>query len=230
MNHDRFEHDAAPYVLGALSPDERRAYEDHLHDCTKCTRAVRDFAGLPGMLAQVDSSVLLDGGVGDTPPDLLPALVAQARRHHRKRRLALLAGAVAAAVVLPLTGAGVATLLQPPTVGEPEVTRTVSPGRPMEPVGGEAVRGEVAMEGVPWGTRLQLVCEYDAPSGGYTDGPPSYSLVVVTRDGRSEQVATWRAVPGKSITVLGASDADPEDIATVEVRGSSGAPVLHLGS
>ena len=71
---DRFTHDAAPYVLGALAPDERRAFEEHLTECEACTAEVRNFAGLPGLLAQVDVADLeVPTPDAPLPPTLLPA-------------------------------------------------------------------------------------------------------------------------------------------------------------
>lgn len=40
----------AAYVLGALSPTDRRAYERHLAECAACRSAVAELAGLPGLL------------------------------------------------------------------------------------------------------------------------------------------------------------------------------------
>ena len=45
---DRFTYDAGPYVLGALPPEDRRAFEEHLDGCSQCQAEVREFAGLPG--------------------------------------------------------------------------------------------------------------------------------------------------------------------------------------
>jgi hypothetical protein len=55
----------------------------------------------------------------------------------------------------------------------------------------------------------------------------TYSLVVRTRDGRSEQVATWRALPGRTMQIAAATDVARSDIAAVEVRTSDGRPVLQ---
>ena len=39
---DRFTYDAGPYVLGALSPEERHAFEEHLDGCAQCQAEVRE--------------------------------------------------------------------------------------------------------------------------------------------------------------------------------------------
>ena len=75
---DRFYTWDAAYVLGSLSPAERREYEEHLAGCTGCQAAVSELAGMPGLLAQVppeDAALLaevpdeiIDEG---PPPDML---------------------------------------------------------------------------------------------------------------------------------------------------------------
>jgi len=50
---DRFAQWDAAYVLGALSPAERREFEEHLATCPHCQAAVSELAALPGLLAQV---------------------------------------------------------------------------------------------------------------------------------------------------------------------------------
>jgi anti-sigma factor RsiW len=79
-----FEHLDGSYVLGALSPAERRDFESHLAGCDECSRSVRELAGMPGLLALADASVL------EPPPDvvpvpdtLLPALLSSVRRTSR---------------------------------------------------------------------------------------------------------------------------------------------------
>ena len=50
---DKFAQWDAAYVLGALSPAERREFEEHLATCPHCQAAVSELAGIPGLLAQV---------------------------------------------------------------------------------------------------------------------------------------------------------------------------------
>ncbi|GAA3279356.1 MULTISPECIES: anti-sigma factor family protein [Dactylosporangium] len=50
-------HDSAVYVLGALSPPEREAYERHLADCAQCRAEVAEFSDLPGLLGRLDPEI-----------------------------------------------------------------------------------------------------------------------------------------------------------------------------
>ena len=82
---------------------------------------------------------------------------------------------------------------------------------------------------VTWGTRIDLTCSYDvkgkAPAGGYP-----YTLVVIDRQGVAQQVAVWKAPPGRQLTVMGASSLPRNQIATVEVRTLSGLALLRLST
>ncbi|PPJ32526.1 hypothetical protein C5E45_05485 [Nocardia nova] len=49
----------APYVLGALDPDQRLEYEAHLSECLECRLAVADLSGLPGLLGHIPGDVAL---------------------------------------------------------------------------------------------------------------------------------------------------------------------------
>lgn len=232
MTHDEFRYADGAYVLDALEPDERRAFEEHLLTCYDCARSVRALAPLPEMLSQVDP------GMVDSPEDavavpdtLLPGLLRQVRRRRRRRLTMAVAAASTAAL---LAGAGVAGLLGDDGAPEqPGPEASVSAGSPeqMEQVGQSVVQATLTMESVPWGTRLDLTCTYTDGGEGYGYAPPVppvYVLVVHTRDGRTEQVATWRAVPGRSTTLSAATAADVADIASIDVRTTSGDPVLRL--
>lgn len=222
------------YVLGSLAPGERNAYEAHLPGCASCSAAVRELAGMPGLLARVDATVL--GAELPPPPDVLPALLRQVRREGR-RRTALSALGAAAAVALASTTAVVAgggLRGGSPAPAAPTATSApTAPARPMSPVGQDVVTAAVALVPVAWGTRLDLSCTWaDAPvhrgGAGYAAEGSAYALVVRTTSGRTEQVATWRALPGATMRLTGATATAASDIGAVEVRTSTGRVVLRL--
>ena len=49
-----------------------------------------------------------------------------------------------------------------------------------------------------------------------------------TADGGTERVASWKAVPGKTMRLSAATASDVDDITDVEVRTAAGATVLEL--
>lgn len=226
----RLAHDDGAYVLGALAPAERLEFERHLRGCAECTRSVRELAGLPGLLARVDPAVLEAPTDGPVPESLMPGLVRQVTRARRRRALAAAGvGAAAASLltvgVMSLTGVGGQD--GPAATPTSTVSPTTAP-RTMTPVGDVPVRASVALEQVGWGTHLTLECTYEP--GSAHDLPPAvdYLLVVRTRDGQTEQVGSWRAAEGTTLRLDAATAADPDEIASVEVRLPDGRVVLEL--
>ena len=231
------------YVLGALSPAERQEFERHLEGCVECSSAVRRLAGLPGLLARVDADVLTSPQVEEAPPDtLLPALVREVRRSRRRRGYALAGAAAAAAATvalgsLALAGdlggddtpvAGPSTSIS--TSSSTGATPSTAPGQDMVAVGQVTMRATIAHQDVPWGTRLSLTCSYSTDGDPYHSGQSatSYALFVRTHDGRAEQVATWRALPGRTMMLDAATASRWAEIDSVEVRTADGQPVLKL--
>ena len=231
-----YAHDDAAYVLGALSAAERLEFEQHLAGCDSCTRAVADVAGLPGLLGRIDAGDLTRP-VDPVPETLLPALLAEVRRNQRRRTF-VTAGLAAAAAVVVLVSLGLAGAFG--SLGSPggsSATSTTGPpttgppigGTPMVATGAAPVRATVALQRVPWGTRLDMTCTYETDVSSYGDlHAASYELVVRTRSGLTQRVASWRSLPGQSMEVTATTAVDRSRIASVEVRTSSGVPVLRL--
>jgi len=68
---DRFREWDAAYVLGALSAEDRHAYERHLPGCPACAAAVAELAGMPGILAALPAAEALaidSAGAGAVAP------------------------------------------------------------------------------------------------------------------------------------------------------------------
>jgi hypothetical protein len=223
------------YVLGALSPEERLEYERHLPSCPTCSRAVRELAGLPGLLSQAPVDVLESAEDPVPLPDtLLPSLVREVRRGERRRRQVTWLAAAAAALVV---GGGTAAVVLHDDGGTGRVPAAVAtaPAHAMTPAGQGDLEARLSMTPVLWGTRLDLTCRYATPAAGgapYPHEPASgaatYTLVVRSAGGAEQQVAAWRAVPGRTLRLSGATSWAPKDIAEVQVRAADGTPVLTL--
>lgn len=218
-----FAHEDAAYVLGALSSAERAAFQEHLAGCAECSQAVRRLSGLPGLLSRVSLDVLEEPAPEEPVPDtLLPALVAEARRHQRRRSWVIAAAAAAAAIVMTggaLVASGVLT-------GDDQAPPAAAQ-KPMEPLADIPVKAEVGITQVDWGTRIDVTCSYDEPEYGPARDWP-YALVVRTKEGDTERVASWVAKPGRTFQVSGATASPADDIDTVEIQSLDGMPLLRL--
>ena len=74
MTRCEFAYDDGAYVLGALAPAERAAYERHLAGCASCREAVAEIAVLPGLLGRLDPAGLEQFLPPPAPPRV-PALL-----------------------------------------------------------------------------------------------------------------------------------------------------------
>src|ERR1700740_2104954 len=104
------------YVLGALTPADRAAYERHLATCVECRDEVAELAVLPGLLSRLDAAtgVALAEPPEPAPRSILTRTLAAASasriRERRRHRWALAGTGLAAAflaVALSIGGEGV---------------------------------------------------------------------------------------------------------------------------
>src|SRR5206468_12637442 len=95
----------------------------------------------------------------------------------------------------------------------------------LRPVGQQPITAAVRMESVAWGTKIELTCAYAEAPGLYRTGS-GFALVVSDAAGQHQQVATWRAVAGRTLTVPAATSLRRPGIARVDVVRSDGQVVL----
>jgi hypothetical protein len=226
-DHARFAEWDSAYVLGALSPAERREYEEHLESCELCRRAVTELTPIPGLLARLTperaSGLLDEPAVGASPrPELLDAIRREGRRRgirRNRRRIAVLA----AAVIVVLTA-----ILVPLAVLRPAADASTIA---FEAVADVPVSATATLTPAAWGTRIELDCRYedvatsDAPDRGWP-----YALYVVDLDGNRSEVSSWRASPGETARLTAGTALDAEDIASLEIRSLGSGDVLLRGS
>jgi hypothetical protein len=232
--------DDAAYVLGALPPDEHRAFEEHLAGCAACRASVRDLAGLPGLLARVDApgsgtpgttlATMDDLTAGPVPPTLLPRLLAAASRERRRTRRWLVA--VAAAVVLLLSLAVPFALLQdgsgpdgPAAQASPSVSASPGVRLVMKPPAGRTSRISATVDLTPvrWGTRVKVHCVYPPEP---TPEVRPYELVAVTKAGVVDRIGSWKIASGKEANFESPTRYWPGELDRVEVRIPSGRVIL----
>lgn len=230
-----YAHDDGAYVLGALSPAERAAYERHLVGCAGCRAAVAGLAVLPGLLGRLDAAAAEEIPVrpGVAPSRLAAVLTATAaarrrerRRNHRRMTGAVLAAACAALVL----GAGLGSL----HAGGPGSSRDGVPGETppavamaaMRPVSAaRQVTAEVGLVGTAVGTEVTLRCTYAATGDGYADAW-TLRLVAYGPDGATEQVGSWVAAPGDEVTFTGITRFVGPDLVRLRLVKGDGAALL----
>jgi len=230
MSIDEFALYDAAYVMGALSPAERREFEDHLKGCAACAGSVGELAGLPGLMSTV-SFEELTAEVEAPPETLLPSLSRAVRRERGRRRLFVGTSAAAAAVLIAV-GATVLSGADSPARPPSAPLASTAPGSAnlaMSAVVPSPVTASARLVDMAWGTRIDLTCSYSATGAFPAAGFP-YALVVIDRSGAVQQVATWKALPDRQLIIRGASSLARKDVAAVEVRTLSGLTLLRLAT
>jgi hypothetical protein len=233
----QYAHEDGAYVLGALSPAERAAYERHLASCPSCRHAVADLAVLPGLLSRLPAPEAATAHGSDAVPapvvtdaaeSRLPRLLeaaAAARRRDRRARAWRAAMATLAAVCLALVvGMGVGlSRRQPP----PEATPT--PGVElvaMVPVSTSVpVTAEVGLAATGGGTEVTMHCAYAVSRPDYTKSW-TLRLFAYGPGGAKEQVGSWTAAPGADVSLTGITRFSPDQLVRLELVKGDGKPLL----
>ncbi|AYG03699.1 anti-sigma factor family protein [Gryllotalpicola protaetiae] len=225
----------AAYVLGALSPDDRRLFEEHLETCPECRASVAELAVMPALLAKVpapefptveeqpEAASRKDPG-GDPfetrasrapqGSETLASLAHRVRRRRITRRWVLAgasvlaAAAIAAAVVLP-------TALSAPPAGTQIALEQTTPS---------PVTATVAVAAKRWGTELTMSCSYAQTS--YSTATRDYALYVTDASGQATRVSSWSAWPGSTIRTSAAVATPKAELRTLQIRDVKTGTVL----
>ena len=223
-SHEYATWDAA-YVLGSLSPADRREFEEHLTVCPPCNQLVSELTGIPALLSKLDGGTVAgidaDGRTAEPvgAPNLLPSLLSEVRRRRHRVRMVTWTSGAAAAVLLAI-GLFVGVMGSHPTSTPPQASVAALP---MAQIGTTALASTVSLKTQHWGTYIDLNCVCLAPVYAHHD---RLAMVVVNRDGSHTQLATWVADPGHTANPAGSTSTPVDQIAAVQIVSADNGQVL----
>jgi hypothetical protein len=212
---------AVALLTGDPAPTEVDA---HLAGCASCREELARLAPLPGLLASLDLADLhLLQDAEPAGPVLLDRLLAAAARDRRRHRAGILAVA-AAVIALLVVPAGIWGTQQ---LRHPTPAPTVATGPGPAQISWSAtdvstgVTGKAQVWKSAWGSDLSLSVS------GVASGT-NCTIVVLTKDGKSQTAASWTATYRGTAQVRGNVAAPVSTIIGIDIVDGTGKVLLHI--
>jgi anti-sigma-K factor RskA len=220
-SNDEFGDWAGAFVLGALEPGERRAFEDHLDGCANCAEEVRSLLTLHGVLSQLDRTDV----VAEPDPSIADSIVASARTEQHdlrtSRRRWRVVALVSAATLLPLITAIGFVIVDGDDGNDASdaPTWTEGPNVAAAITATEADDTAIYTSSRGWGTEIRVEL-LGLPQR------PQYQLWVVDSNGTWTQSSTWGPTPSGGAAVTGATSVPVDAVERIVVTSQDREEIL----
>ncbi|WP_055525922.1 zf-HC2 domain-containing protein [Streptomyces graminilatus] len=206
--------DVGAYALGVLDEADAFRFEDHLMECPQCAAHVTEFGpSARQLLLYRRATPRSVHPMAQPGPRLLDRLLGEVAKRRKAGRRRLLY-ALAASVVLAVSGSGVAIMAS----GETDPTRQVAATDERS-----GVWAQVTSEDTASGSLVKLEVKDGA-------GPRACHLVAIADDGTEETLTNWkvRKHDARPSTMMGASAFHTDQIARYELRAEDGLRLVTL--
>ncbi|MFI5891462.1 anti-sigma factor family protein [Actinoplanes sp. NPDC051513] len=218
--------DMAGYLMEMLTPDEKRAADEHLAGCAACREEIESLQEWSSALREIPDEMLLDGPPEDADLVLQRTLrqVRQEAGGSRMRRIGILATA-AAAIVVVAVGTGVIVGRGTAPGGTPQAQVTTSPSA--VPPGTQVVAAADPGTGARINATITPAMGWVRLSATVAGIPAGEKcrLEVVGKDGSPILAGSWLVSPAgeaNGTTLNGSALIEPSDVAAVRVVNTAG--------
>ncbi len=211
----------AAYVLGALSPDDRRTYEAFLAENPDRAKDVSEISGIPGLLKGLSLSaalalttdVSLQEKRSDVPADV-SSLTRSLRVRRRKARVIYTVALLSIAASTLLIGLRVGQD-QGKVSGATASERTIVSSVAMASNEPNTVAANLSATRKPWGTLLDINCTY---SSRWSNRAETLDLVITTTTGARVLVATWASAGHAAKGIAAATQLPVDEIRSISIQ------------
>jgi hypothetical protein len=232
MTDDNLAEWDAAYVLGALSLEERRTYENYLAVNPASAAELTELVGMPGILNALsrEEALALTAMAVDMPSEGLgsdsgsgnvASLAQAAAKRQRRTRRTVLATALASAAAFLIAGGVVGATVFPRST-PPQATVAM---QPMQTTPREGLTAQLAVTEKKWGTELNWSCEY---TKGWARDVKSYDIVVTTNEGTQYVVGSWKPAGDEATGLTAATSIPKSQMRTVDIRETGTADPLAI--
>lgn len=235
---DPFKEWDAAYLLGALSQEERLAYEKHLSSCSSCTGALAAISHIPEYLGRIDMQTAMSLNIEVTEDatesawddsEIIRRLAMRAAGVRQKERSRQKLGLVAAVVISLTVGVTAGVVSHSQDTRSEVVSNSTGVSLHVTNLHPEVMTALFRVTSKDWGTQIDWSCTYSSGvSARYSS--TKYDLLITDTLGHQSIVSTWSASGSTATGLAVTSELPLSHIKSVQIALSGSKIPLVVGT